>query len=230
MSIDDTANPPSQTDASHLQSQVKDDVSQVTEKAKHEMDAVTQRAAEDVRELRHQAEAKIGEATEQAKSFANDQKSLAAGQINGVAAAITKVADELDGSEQATVAHYARDLASGISKMGKTIEDRDVDDLMTMAQDFGRKQPLAFLGAAALAGFVASRFAMASSHRVQNKPATGQSSTGTGRSYGSSAASSSYGTSPSTSTASTSGSATGSTYGSSSYGSSTYGQNRTGGE
>jgi len=230
MSIDDSANPPSQTDPSHLQNQVKDDVSQVTEKAKHEMDAVTQRAAEDVRELRHQAETKIGEATDQAKSFANDQKSMAAGQINGVAAAITKVADELDGTDQATVARYARDLAAGVSNMGKTIESRDVDDLMTMAQDFGRKQPLAFLGAAALAGFVASRFAMASAHRVQTKSATGQSNTGSTTNYGSTGTSPSYGNPGSASTASTSGSATGSTYGSSTYGSSSYGQNRTGGE
>jgi hypothetical protein len=56
--------------------------------------------------------------------------------------------------------------------MGKTIEDRDVDDLLGMTQDFGRRQPVAFLGAAALAGFVASRFALASAHRRENKPAT----------------------------------------------------------
>lgn len=226
MSIDDSANPPRSDDATqHLPNQLKTDASQVADKAKEEFGAVTQRAAEDVRELRHQAEAKVGEAAEKAKSFATDQKSLAAGQITGVASAITKVADELDGSDQATIARYARDLASGISSVGKTIEDRDVDDLMTMAQDFGRKQPLAFLGAAALAGFVASRFAMASAHRVQNKPTTSQP--GGQRSYGATGASSSYGSS---STASSSGSATGSTYGSSSYGSSSYDQNRTGGE
>jgi hypothetical protein len=34
-----------------------------------------------------------------------------------------------------------------------------------MAQDFGRKQPAAFIGAAALLGFVASRFVMASANR-----------------------------------------------------------------
>jgi len=154
-----------------LQTQAREDLTAVTEKAKENLEAVTQRAAEDVRELGHQAGAKVGEATEKAKSFAADQKDLAAGQINGVAAAITKVADELDGSEQQTVARYARDLAAGLSSMGKTIEDRDIDDLMGLAQDFGRKQPVAFLGAAALAGFVASRFALASNHRRDNKPA-----------------------------------------------------------
>jgi hypothetical protein len=156
-----------------LQSQATQDLNAVTDKAKEDLGAITQRAADDVRELGHQAGAKVGEATEKAKSFAADQKDLAAGQINSVAAAITKVADELDGSEQQTVARYARDLAAGLSSMGRTIEDRDIDDLMGLAQDFGRKQPVAFLGAAALAGFVASRFALASTHRRENKPVTG---------------------------------------------------------
>lgn len=154
-----------------LQTRATSDLNQVTDKAKQDLDAVTQRAAADVREIGHQAKEKVGEATHKAKSFAADQKELAAGQINGVAAAITKVADELDGSDQQTVARYARDLAAGLSSMGKTIETKDVDDLMGLAQDFGRKQPVAFLGAAALAGFVASRFALASTHRRENKPA-----------------------------------------------------------
>jgi hypothetical protein len=177
MSIDDSnGGPGTGAGASDLQSQASRELGQATEKAKHDLEAVTERAAQDMRHLGEQASEKVSEATDKAKSFAADQKDLAAGQINGVAAAITKVADELDGSDQQTVARYARDLASGLSKMGKTVESRDIDDLMGMAQDFGRQQPVAFLGAAALAGFVASRFALASTHRRETKaaPATGQ--------------------------------------------------------
>ncbi|MGB3338460.1 MAG: nutrient deprivation-induced protein [Devosia sp.] len=176
-----------------LRTQATNDLGQVTDKAKQDLDAVTQRAAEDVREIGHQAKAKVGEATDKAKSFAADQKDLAAGQLNGVAAAITKVADELEGSDQQTVARYARDLAAGLSNMGKTIEDKDVDELMGLAQDFGRQQPVAFLGAAALAGFVASRFALASAHRRQSKPTspanTGSTTAGASPTYESDAAS-----------------------------------------
>jgi hypothetical protein len=234
MSIDDSDNPSGQSGTTApLQSQVKDDLSQVTDKAKHDLDAVTQRAAQDMRDLREEAGAKIGEATDKAKSFADDQKNLAAGQITGVADAINRVAEELEGSEQGTVARYARDLASGLSSMGKTIEERNVDDLMGLAQDFGRKQPIAFLGAAALAGFVASRFAMASAQRREAASSTsGQSS-----SYGASGASGSYGSSStgygSTGSSSSYGSSTASGQGSattSTYGSSTYDQNRTGGQ
>jgi hypothetical protein len=179
MSIEepDTSPDTGTTDLPELQQQAGRDLGSVTIKAKHDLDAVTQRAAADVRDLGHQAGAKVGEATDKAKSFAADQKDLAAGQIDGVAAAIAKVADELDGSDQQTVARYARDLASGLASMGKSIHDRDIDDLMGLAQDFGRKQPVAFLGAAALAGFVASRFALASAHRRENKPASGSGHT-----------------------------------------------------
>ena len=166
------------TSSPELQTQAAQDLGAVTDKAKQDLEAVTQRAADDMRELGHQAGAKMSEATDKAKSFAADQKDLAAGQIGGVAAAITKVADELDGSDQQTVARYARDLAAGLTSIGKTIEERDVDDLMGLAQDFGRKQPVAFLGAAALAGFVASRFALASAHRRENKPAASTTYTG----------------------------------------------------
>lgn len=171
--IDDPNSPSGGSDvvSPHLKAQATEDLGAVTDQARHDLDAVAQRARDDARELGHKASEKVSEASDKAKSFAGEQKDLAAGQINGVAAAITKVADELDGSDQQTVARYARDLASGLSSLGKTVEDRDVDDLMSLAQDFGRKQPVAFLGAAALAGFVASRFAIASAHRRDSKPA-----------------------------------------------------------
>lgn len=133
--------------------------------AKNDLDAIAQRATSDARELGHQAQEKIGEATDKAKSFAADQKDLAATQINGVANALSKVADELEGSDQQTIGRYARDLAKGLSNIGSQIETRDIDDLLGAAQDFGRTQPVAFLGVAALAGFAASRFALASNQR-----------------------------------------------------------------
>lgn len=169
MSIEDPKQSPGQASPDgQLKDQVSSDLGAVTDQTRHDLDAIANQAKADARKLGHEASEKLSEATDKAKGFAGDQKDLAANQINGVAAAINKVADEL-GTEQQTVARYARDLASGLSSMGKTIEERDVDDLMGLAQDFGRKQPVAFLGAAALAGFVASRFALASTHRRDNK-------------------------------------------------------------
>jgi hypothetical protein len=137
----------------------------VANTAQRDLDAIRQKASEDVEKLKHQAKDQLDTASEKAKSFAAEQKDLAAGQLSGIASAITKVADELDTGDQAVIARYARDLANGIDRMSGTVRSRDVDDLLGAARDFGRNQPVAFLGMAALAGFVASRFALASAHR-----------------------------------------------------------------
>lgn len=158
---DGTPNNPS----SELRDLASRAISEGAAMAKNDLDTITQRATADARELGHQAQEKIGEATDKAKSFAADQKDLAATQINGVANALSKVADELEASDQQTIGRYARDLAKSLSDIGTQIETREVDDLLGAAQDFGRNQPVAFLGVAALAGFAASRFALSSNQR-----------------------------------------------------------------
>jgi ElaB/YqjD/DUF883 family membrane-anchored ribosome-binding protein len=182
MSIDNPNDPTAGSgnqSAAELPERAGNDLKEVTTRAKEDLDSIAQRAASDAQELGQQAQEKIGEATDKAKSFAADQKDLAANQINGVAEAISRVAGELEGSDQQSIGRYARDLANGLSKFGKQIESRDVDDLLGAAQDFGRSQPVAFLGVAALAGFAASRFALASNHRrdTQGEPTSGSSGT-----------------------------------------------------
>lgn len=174
MSIDNAGASGGSSTSGSVEQRAKDDASQAANTVQHDLEAVTEKAAEDVKGLQREAKAQIGEATDKAKSFASEQKDFAASQLTGVAAAISKVADELDG-DQATTARYARDLAKNLDGFGREVEGKSVDELMGMAQRFGRTQPLAFLGAAALAGFVASRFAGASAQRRQTP---GSASTG----------------------------------------------------
>ena len=141
------------------------------ETLKDNLDSVRQHAGEDLESLKAEAKSQIGAATDTAKGFVGEQKDMAASQLSGIAAAITKVADELQ-TDQSAVAGYARDLASSVGKFVDTVQNKNVDDLVGMAEDFGRKQPVAFFGAAALAGFVASRFALASAHRRDTANAT----------------------------------------------------------
>ncbi len=152
-----------------LQDRVNSELDDLSHKAKEDFDAAKSQAGHDIEELGHQARDKMGEATAKVRSFAEDQKDLAADQISGVAEAIGKVADELESGDQQAIARYARDLAQGLSKVGTQLKQRDTDDLIGAAESFGRSQPVAFLGAAALTGFVASRFALASAHRRAGK-------------------------------------------------------------
>jgi hypothetical protein len=163
-----TTNPSATED---LTNRVRADGSAVTEAAKSDLTDIAEQAKSDVKALSDEAGEQVSAATEKVKSFAGDQKDLLAGQINGLSAAISKVAGELDQSDQSTIARYARDLAGGLSNLGKDVESNDVDQLIGKAQTFGQRQPLAFLGAAALAGFVTSRFAVASAQRSGNQTA-----------------------------------------------------------
>jgi hypothetical protein len=107
---------------------------------------------------------RVADATDQAKDLANSQKDKIAEQIGGLADAAQRVAEDLEG-DSAPGASYVRMVADNAQKLSGTIRDSNVDDLLGMAEDFGRKQPAAFLGAAALLGFSASRFLTASAKR-----------------------------------------------------------------
>jgi len=166
-------NSPSTQSDQDLASRLETDGSAFADSAKHDLDEIAARAAADARAIQERAGDEVAAAADKAKSFAGEQKNFVAEQINGIADAIAKVAEELDQTEQRAVGRYARDLAGGLSGLGRQVQDNDVDALMAKGQRFGQQQPLAFLGAAALAGFLASRFAMASAHRSQQAAPTG---------------------------------------------------------
>jgi hypothetical protein len=121
---------------------------------------VKQQAAD----LKEEAVSQLGEVAEKAKGLAAEQKDLIAEQFGGIVDAVDKVAGELE-SSNASGASYVRMVSDGARKLSSTIKDNDVNDILAMAQDFGRRQPVAFMGAAALLGFAASRFVLASAKR-----------------------------------------------------------------
>ena len=149
------------------------DAQDVVETAKSEFDKVAEEATAQASDLAEQAKAQIAEVTHKAKGLATEQKDLLAGQIGGVADAMQRVATDLEGSD-ASGAQYARMIADGAAKLSDTVRNNDVDAILNMAQDFGRKQPAAFIGAAALLGFAASRFLLASGKREDQRVADRQ--------------------------------------------------------
>ncbi len=155
---------------------VRDDARNVADTARKDLDEVTKEAKAQAGALAEQAKAQFDDAAHKAKGLAEEQKDLVAGQIGGVAEAMNKVAGELEESN-ASSASYARMIADGANRISDTIKNNDVDAIMHMAQDFGRKQPAAFVGAAALLGFAASRFLLASAKREQERTAGTQAST-----------------------------------------------------
>jgi len=111
-------------------------------------------------------------ATEKAKSAASGQVSYLARQMQGVADALQKTGAELEGSDQEEVGRYTRQIGRSVQGLAKQMEGKDIGEIASLAEAFGRRQPLAFLGMAALAGLTASRFLTASAHRSTEEQVT----------------------------------------------------------
>jgi hypothetical protein len=152
---------------------LRNDAQAVVDTAKTEFDKVKQEATAQASDLAEAAKAQIADVTEKAKGLATEQKDLLAGQIGGVAEAMERVATDLEG-QNASSASYARMIADGATRISDTVRNNDVDTILSMAQDFGRKQPAALIGAAALLGFAASRFLLASAKREDQRVSQNQ--------------------------------------------------------
>ncbi len=111
-----------------------------------------------------------GQARMAAARAMDHEKSALSRQLRGLAGAMEKVGTELQQSEQPTLGRYTRQIGSSISRLARDCEDREFGEIASMAEDFGRKQPLAFLGIAAIAGLAASRFLSASADRHHDNP------------------------------------------------------------
>jgi hypothetical protein len=130
------------------------------------------RVREDMAAAQDSLKSSAENAAEKAKSAASGQVSYVARQMQGVADALQKAGAELEGSDQAEVGRYTRQVGQSVQGLAKQMEGKDIGEIASLAEAFGRRQPLAFLGMAALAGLTASRFLTASAHRSTEEQVT----------------------------------------------------------
>ena len=111
-------------------------------------------------DLKDKVQEDLSAATDAVKDMANtaldkvsetvsEQTNFAARQVGGIATALQKVGAELENGDQREVGRYAKQIGESVQTIAKNIEGRDLGEIAGMAEDFGRKQPLAFLGVAA---------------------------------------------------------------------------------
>ncbi len=94
------------------------------------------------------------------------ESGAAARRVSGVAEAFRRVGAELEQSGQPDVGRFASRIGTDVKGLADRMEGKDARELAGIAEDFARKQPLAFLGVAALAGLATSRFLFASTSRT----------------------------------------------------------------
>ena len=111
-----------------------------------------------VREAQH-----LGDrAVETAQDMAQRQKAAGAERVEHVAEAMRSSAEQLESSEK-QLAELVGSAAGQLENFAHSLREKDFGALLTEMEDFGRRQPAVFMGAAVALGFGIARFAKAGS-------------------------------------------------------------------
>ena len=133
-----------------------------TEQAKEAASQVKEQAGQMTDQVKEQASKVTDKAKEQATTRVEDQKGRAAEGIVGFADALNQVSGSMR-DQNPTVANFAETAASKLEQFAETLNDKDVNDLVTDIERMARKQPALFIGGAFVAGVLAARFLKSSS-------------------------------------------------------------------
>jgi len=117
---------------------------------------------QDITSVKETAQDVAHKAADKAEQVANLQKGYAADQIGRIAGALERVGEELRSSDAGMVGSYATQLGASARQFADKVKNKNFSEIAGIAEDFGRRQPLAFLSLATIAGLAASRFMMAS--------------------------------------------------------------------
>ena len=124
-------------------------VSDVGEKAKE----LARRKGAEVRE-------ELGAARDAAAERAEATIDRAAEDVSRTARALDEAARGMEGSGMPQ--GLLREASRGLTQLSEAMRGRTISELIGDLSDFGRRNPPAFLGAAAIAGFALARFGVAS--------------------------------------------------------------------
>lgn len=119
-------------------------------------------------------------AAESAQAAATDQieqhKAAASQSLDAFAKAVRKASDELSSQDQTAAARLIQQAAGGLETFSQSLANQSLEDMVGTVRDFGRRNPAALAGGAALVGLALGRFARSSSTHTQG--AYGQVATG----------------------------------------------------
>ncbi|NIY73046.1 hypothetical protein HCZ30_11450 [Marivivens donghaensis] len=122
-------------------------------------------AAREMRDdLRTKARNTADEIKQRASGFEEEQRGHMADEVSDVSNALRKAAEEMrSGSPQERTMSQ---IASTLADASDSIRDKDLGEMAGGLSDFARRNPMAYLGGAALLGFAATRFAKAGANNA----------------------------------------------------------------
>ena len=157
--------------------QAKGAAGEIKEKLNSAASATADVAKDRTADFLDAAKETVGNASEKFSDVVDEQKHHGAEYIGRVAQTIRRAGEEV-AKEMPFVGPYVRQAANQIDNVGKSIRNGDINDLVSGVQDFARRQPVAFLSIATLAGFAAVRF-------IKSAPSMDVESVSSGASHGS---------------------------------------------
>lgn len=126
---------------------------QATELAKTATETVKTQAAN----LTESAKDVAADAGEKLRTTLQEQKAAGADYVGNVANIIRRTAFEFD-TDIPQAGHYIRKAAAQLENVSDAMRNRNMSEIVGNVQQFARRQPTAFFGAAVLIGFAAVRF------------------------------------------------------------------------
>lgn len=126
---------------------------QATDLTKNAAEVVKTQAAN----LTESAKDVAADAGERLRASVREQKAAGADYVGNVANIVRRTAYEFD-TDIPQAGHYIRKAAAQLENVSQAMRNRDMSEIVGNVQDFARKQPTAFFGAAVLIGFAAVRF------------------------------------------------------------------------
>lgn len=111
---------------------------------------------------REQAGVVAEQAMETCRSAASSAKDRTGAALHSLSKLIADTADTVDNRIGPPYGDYARKAAESVAGTARTLDEKDIDQIVAEARDFVRRKPAVAIGAAAVVGFVLMRLARGS--------------------------------------------------------------------
>ncbi|MDQ6681865.1 MAG: hypothetical protein M3Y88_01160 [Chloroflexota bacterium] len=122
----------------------------------------------------------VDKAREQGTRQAQQQKQRAADALVTLAGSLRKMSGDIGDQDQQAIASVTQLTADKTEQLAQFLRQTDVAQMIGRVEDFGRRQPALFLGAAFGVGLLASRFLKAAGQSSGAGSQRGSSASGVG--------------------------------------------------
>ncbi|MDZ4370612.1 MAG: hypothetical protein U1C74_04230 [Phenylobacterium sp.] len=117
--------------------------------------------------LKHEAQSFAHAAQDRVRTEAQRGTQAAGKTLGDFANAVRRAGDELSETDHSPASRLVLKAADGLETFSRSIADKEPGDLLNAVRDFGRRNPMAFIGGAVLVGLALGRFARASERQQE---------------------------------------------------------------